>query len=918
MSDSGAADLNGRIKALENVVSELQREIIELRQRAAVSEEAEARGRLGLAEGERRTVTVLFADVSGFTTLAERLDPEDCNAIMRETLGAVALAVTDEGGHVEKFIGDAVCALFGAPISYDDEPQRAARAALAMHRVLRDLAQRRPGLPPLTVHIGINTGPVIAGGVGDGSQFGVMGDTINTAARLMDAAASGQTFVSAATARRLRRGFELLDAGTLKLKGKADQIVTYELISRLEEEAPAPVLAAPFIGRETEMATIIGERRGVTVVTADAGMGKSRLLDEAAQALADEATVLRATAGGFDAIPLELAADAFAPLVEQLPAGDDRTVLDSLVDHDPDHVHGDLPRVVLALLENEAAKRRLVVMLDGVDTADASSLTLLRFLLPATAYSDVHWVLGTRPGSTVATTLAATAGDHRLVTLERISAERTAEILMALLPGAIDATTAARLAPRVAGNPEFCAEIAHALIEEGLVVEDRAGGWRVVGDLSNFALPGTLREMIEARIESLDTGARQVIQAAAVIGTRFDDKVLHSVVSLTEPVESALAELAAADLVRPPSGESAQWTFRAPIAQEVVYDSILKRRRPELHMRVAEAKLALAASDPSDVAEALAHHFAAAGDTSRASEYLALAARRAFSSHGFTAAESFATQAMALGSVKPPALVGVRAKARFLSGDVSGAIRDATDIAALDAEPRALHHATWVLLASEQPTTVEMAERVLASQGDHAYATAATAARAVALAATSGTVPASLGIEGTDMTESHVLLAEGLLALWRRDGTGAAETLRRAHEIAAATDHVLIALLADEARSEAFIEAGQPDRAVALAKVLTALAVEREDAPGLARVRVLEAEAAVGSGDAATAVSIAEAVLAEQAATMTTRARAISVVARAHAKTGNGDEARRWSASADTSAEGLWLGWRVRERSRVQ
>lgn len=915
MSDPTDLDLTSRLDALEDLVRQLQRDLDELRQQSTVAAEADTWSRLGLAEGERRTVTVLFADVSGFTTLAERLDPEDCNAIMRETLGAIAQAVTDEGGHVEKFIGDAVCALFGAPIAYEDEPQRAARAALRMHAVLEELAQRRPGLPPLTVHIGINTGPVIAGGVGDGSQFGVMGDTINTAARLMDAAGSGETYVAATTARRLRRGFELADAGTLKLKGKSDEIVTYSLLSQLETEAPPPVLAAPFIGREREMEVITGERRGATVVCADAGMGKSRLFDEAESALSARATVLRATAAGFDAAPLDLVADALRPVVDALPEGPVRTICQSLTDGNPEHVHGDLPKTLVDVMAARASERRLVVLLDGIDTADASSLALLRFLLPATADIDVHWILGTRPGSGVAVALAQTAPVHRELTLERISVDATVRILMALLPGALDEATALALAPRVVGNPEFCAEIAMAFIDEGLVVED-GERWRAVGDLSKLTVPGTLREMIEARIEALDTAARQVIQAAAVVGFRFDSKILHSVVTLTEPVEAALAELAAADLIRPPAPGSPLWTFRAPIAQEVVYESILKRRRPELHLRVAEAMLALADRDPSEAAEALARHFSAAGDTDRASEFLAVAARRAFLSHGFAAADEFATAAMALRSTKPPALLGLRAKARFLAGELSGALRDADDIASASPDPRALHHATWVLVAAEHPGTQAMAQRVLAATA-HPYAPAAQAACAVAAAAMSGDVPAALGVDPSDATESHVLLADGLLALWRGSGREAVAVLTAARDAAAATDHVLITLLAKEALAEALIHAGEVEDGAALAEALQALAVERQDSPGLARVRVLVAEAALAGGAIPVAIEAGESVLAEQNATASIRARALSVLARAHSAAGDDEAARRASTSAEAAAEALWLGWRIRQRSSV-
>ncbi|MEY2431810.1 MAG: hypothetical protein QOC92_1535, partial [Acidimicrobiaceae bacterium] len=176
--------------------------------------------RLGLVEGERRNVTVLFADVSGFTQLSEHLDTEEFQLVIKDAMSAIAAIISRQDGYIEKFIGDAVCALFGAPIAHDDEPQRAARSALEINRVLNEKAAARPDLPAIGMHAGINTGMVIAGTVGDGSQFGVMGDTINTASRLMNLAQRGEIFVSAETARRLRRDFRLEDRGSFEVKGK--------------------------------------------------------------------------------------------------------------------------------------------------------------------------------------------------------------------------------------------------------------------------------------------------------------------------------------------------------------------------------------------------------------------------------------------------------------------------------------------------------------------------------------------------------------------------------------------------------------------------------------------------------------------------------------------------------------------------
>ena len=248
--------------------------------------------RLGLTEGERRRVTALFSDVSGFTAMSEKLDPEEANSIMKETMAELTAIIRKHDGYVEKFIGDAICAIFGAPISHEDEPERAARAALEMHAALEARALRRPDLPPLLMHIGINTGLVIAGTVGDGTQFGVMGDTVNTAARLMDKAVKRQTFVSAETARRIRHQFLLTDMGQYQMKGKDLPVQAFMLERQLSdvEAKQARRLHAPLIGRGEELSalrsaaarTTTGPDGAVALVLGDAGMGKTRLLDELA------------------------------------------------------------------------------------------------------------------------------------------------------------------------------------------------------------------------------------------------------------------------------------------------------------------------------------------------------------------------------------------------------------------------------------------------------------------------------------------------------------------------------------------------------------------------------------------------------------------------------------------------------------
>ena len=204
-------------------------------------------------------------------------------------MSAVAAIISRHDGYIEKFIGDAVCAIFGAPIAHDDEPQRAARSALEINRALNEKAAARPDLPAIGMHAGINTGIVIAGTVGDGSQFGVMGDTINTASRLMNLAQRGEIFVSAETSRRLRRDFRLEDRGVFAVKGKELPVAAFNVLGELDidERGEDGRLRAPFVARSAELAqlqalaaeTLAGDGTSVVLV-GEPGVGKSRLAAE--------------------------------------------------------------------------------------------------------------------------------------------------------------------------------------------------------------------------------------------------------------------------------------------------------------------------------------------------------------------------------------------------------------------------------------------------------------------------------------------------------------------------------------------------------------------------------------------------------------------------------------------------------------
>jgi hypothetical protein len=520
-----------------------------------------------------------------------------------------------------------VCAVFGAPVAHEDEPERAIRAARAMHAALGERAQRQPELPPLTVHIGINTGLVISGAVGDGTQFGVMGDAINTAARVMDLAGSGQTFIAADTARRVRHRVPLVDRGMHAVKGKSRPLAVFEVVGAVEEAAARAGLRAPLIGRERELVTLrewlAAASGGLMAVTGEAGIGKTRLVDELVAGDAVEGwRVLRSSA--------RLAGDRPLAVV--------RDVLDVLAD--------------------EADGTPLLVVVDDVDRADDGSVdTVARLAGGAPDDRPVAWLV---VGRRLPAPFAGVPGIRRL-RLDPLDRRATADLLASLLPGALDAAGAERLARRSDGNPTFTEEIALALIDEAVVVARGDGSYRLSGEPDDVPIPATVTEMIEARIDDLATATKTTLQDAAVIGVRFRRRLLERISRVPDGLDAALADLAVEELVVPPGPDAVEgfWAFRGELIRDVAYHGLLRRRRQAAHRTVADGLLDLEPESVDANAELVAHHLELSDEPVRALPFLERSFRHALAVGSESDAEAVARRARAIAEQDPEAVASV-------------------------------------------------------------------------------------------------------------------------------------------------------------------------------------------------------------------------------------------------------------------
>ena len=603
--------------------------------------------------GERRIVTVLFADLVGFTTLAEHLDPEELRTLMTDTLSELTEEVEHREGWVEKFIGDAIVAVFGAPIAHENDPERAVETALAMLDVVRRHSETTP--TPLELRIGINSGLVVAGAVGDGTQTGVMGDAVNVAARLQQGAGEGEVLLSSPTWRRVRDSFEVEPAGALEVKGRGQPVETYRLVGRGE---PGTRRRVAFVGRREELALLnllwSSARKGnthVVSVVGEPGVGKSRLLEE-----------LRPSGDPLDiriACGSERAFGPFVELVERILGSapknaDELCARAEELGVEREHAvlvgsflgFGGAPPVVRMADEQRGQQvfagfwqflvaicrsRPVLVALDDVHWADESSRELLDFLLERLAGVPLMLILSYRPGFE-RVERAELRASHTVVRLEPLTPAESVELARGFLGVQELPHDLERLVTeRAEGNPFFIEELLQALRELGsLAVVD---GTAVLAKVE-VEIPDTVQGTILARVDRLNTAARAVLQHAAVLGRSFSSDLLAAV-ARDGDISASLDELQRAQLVVMTA--PGKWAFKHALIQEVTYETLLLRQRRELH-RAAAVSLERWAGDDPGLLQELAEHYALAESPEEARKYAVAAGDLAAERNGYVEA----------------------------------------------------------------------------------------------------------------------------------------------------------------------------------------------------------------------------------------------------------------------------------------
>jgi class 3 adenylate cyclase len=606
------------------------------------------------AREERKLVSVLFVDLVGFTSQSDRADPEEVRDLLQGFHSRSKQEIERFGGTVEKFIGDAVMAVFGAPIAHGDDAERAVRAGLRVVHAIDDLSRERPDRP-LQVRAAVNTGDAIValGSRPEAGEAIALGDVVNTASRLQSSAPPGGLVVGEETYRATRNVIRYRELEPVTAKGKRDPVEAWLALEPIGAPAERPATTAPLVGRSRELSMLdsIWERAAaelrphLVTIVGPTGIGKSRMATEIVSRI--EATgarslrgrclpygqtgyrafteQVRQAAGIFESDPSSEATAKLETRIRSLVGPDEAEEMTRLLGtliglgsgEEPTEEPLQLFFGARRFVEQVALEQPTVFVFEDIHWADPAQLDLLEYLashvhdVPATLLALARSeLLEVRPGWGSGVLGATT------IPLETLSPVDSASIASYLLSGGGDLSAVERLVEVAEGNPLFIEELAASLLDRGPSDE----------------LPTTVRAAIASRIDALPADARATILAASVVGKHFWPGVLHAFGDLAG-VDGALGALESRDLIRrEPSSQvqgEAEFAFKHILIREVAYSTLPREDRKGRHAAVARYIEEVAGDGTRNLAWVLAHHWREAGELDRSLPYLIRAAEQA-------------------------------------------------------------------------------------------------------------------------------------------------------------------------------------------------------------------------------------------------------------------------------------------------
>ena len=626
-------------------------------------------------EGERKIVTVMFADVANSTAIFEKLDPEAVHEIMDRCFRLLMDEVHRYEGTINQFLGDGLMALFGAPIAHEDHAQRACYAALAVQKAMSTYGanlHNQYGID-FKMRIGLNSGPVVVGTVGDDLRmdYTAKGDTVNLAARMETSADPGVILVSKNLYRQVKEFFEFKSIGEIRVKGKEEPVEAYRLIKPTEVETRIASSVAKgltrFVGRTREIEALkeafgkaeSGEGHVVGMV-GEAGVGKSRLLLEFRNSLPKDhygyfegrclhyggsmpylpvLDVLRSLVGVREGEQEHIIRQKLEARVLGLDEGlrDIIPPLQGLLslkveDHayeklDPKTKREKTFEAIRNLLIRASQDRPLILTIEDLHWIDKTTEEFLGYMIGWLPRTAILLLLLYRPEYTHQW---GSKSYYRGVAVGELSAGRSAELVAAILEGGETAPELRELIlNRAAGNPFFMEELTHSLLENGSI-QKKDDSFILSRDASRVRVPETVQGIIAARMDRLEENLKKIMQVASVIGREFAFRILETITEIKEDLKSGLVNLQGLEFIYEKSlFPELEYIFRHALTQEVAYNSLLVQRRKEIHEKIGQAIEELYPQRLEEFYEMLAWHYSHSDNQDKACQYLKLSGQKA-------------------------------------------------------------------------------------------------------------------------------------------------------------------------------------------------------------------------------------------------------------------------------------------------
>jgi len=635
-------------------------------------------------EGERKQVTILFADVKGFTSISEKLDPEDVQTLISDCLVFFTEEIHRYEGAIAQFLGDGVMALFGAPIAHEDAPQRALYSALAIRERLREYSEKlkKQGID-FNMRIGLNTGLVVVGRIGDDltMEYTAMGDTVNLASRMESTAQPGTIQVSENTYRLTEGYFEFKPLGEIEVKGKKEPVKAYQLLAVGQAKTRLGVSVArgltPFVGRQKELEHLkdcyarVKEGQGQVVgIVGEPRVGKSRLLLQLRSVLPrGEYSYLEGECHHYGEtiayLPIldilrsyfgieegEQEALSRKKLKQRISQLDKRLTgmlppLEELLSLkvedeqylmlEPQQKRAKVFEAIWSLLIRESQNRPLVLAVEDLQWIDKTSEEFLGYIIARLGGARIMLIILYRPEYNNPWTSKTYYSQIRV---DELPLDASAEMVQAILKEGKAAQDLTQLILyKAAGNPLFMEEFTRSLLERGYIAR-KDGHYVLTVKPSDIQVPETVQGIIAARMDRLEKVLKETMQVASVIGREFAYRILQMLTGMQDELRAYVFNLQELEFIYEKSlFPELEYIFKHDLTQEVAYNSLLLKRRREIHERTGKAIEELYSDRLEEFYEVLAHHYSRSDNLEKAYEYLVLAGIKA--AYGYSIWEAY-------------------------------------------------------------------------------------------------------------------------------------------------------------------------------------------------------------------------------------------------------------------------------------